>query len=355
MARQSISKKEKNRRKRLAMAVLLTCITAAMIGGSLHVIELGSMRMDEMRGKVSYDIAEIDDHVRAAGEDIGIQADHEAGKANQPVYSAHELESLVSPEVRKELTQMLFVPAGQFVMGTNALHSNQADQPVHTVDVPGFWIDKYPVTQVQYAVFVADKHYRAPLNWEDGKIPAGIEDHPVTLISWYNARDYCAWAGKRLPHEVEWEKAARGTDARRWPWGNKMDVSRLNTYYSVGHTTSVFDYKHGASPYGVMDMAGNVSEWTFDVFGPYGVKEGELISFQPNADQFVDVGKENVEGVVYRVMRGGSWKSDPFSTESYHRNFSLPNMASDFYGFRCASNQRPVASQMGMKSNEVKP
>jgi len=266
MARSSISKKEQNRRKRIAMAVLLTCIAAAMIGGSLHVIELGSMRMDEMRGKVSYDIAEVDDHIRAAGEDILIQAAHEAGKANQPVYSEQALQALLSPETRAELNQMQFVPAGRFVMGTNALRSNQADQPAHTVDVPDFWIDKYPVTQAQYAFFVAAKHYRAPLNWDDGKIPAGIEDHPVTLVSWYNARDYCAWSGKRLPQEAEWEKAARGEDGKRWPWGDKMDISRLNTYYSIGHTTSVREYEHGASSYGVMDMAGNVSEWIFDVF-----------------------------------------------------------------------------------------
>jgi len=341
MKRKTITRKEKNRRKRFAMAVLLTCIAGAMIGGSLHVIELGSKRMDEMRGKISYDVAEVDDHVRAAGEDIRIQALHEARAGNQQVYSDTELQALLSKETKAELEQMVFVPAGAFTMGTNALRSNQADQPAHQVDVPDFWMDKYPVTQAQYAYFVASKHYRAPLNWKDGKIPEGITDHPVTLISWYNARDYCAWSGKRLPHETEWEKAARGTDARRWPWGNKMGVNRLNTYYGVGHTTPVTQYPLGASTYGVMDMAGNVSEWTFDVFSPYSVRKGELVSFVPTADQFKDVGQENVEEVVYRVMRGGSWKSDPFSTESYHRNYSLPNMASDFYGFRCASS-KPV-------------
>ncbi len=346
MARPTITKKEKNRRKRFAMAVLLTCIAAAMIGGSLHVMELGSMRMNEMRGKVSYDIAEVDDHIRAAGEDIRIQAAHEAREANQQVYSAADLETLLPAEDKAELGQMILVGAGRFVMGSNALRSNQADQPAHTVDVPDFWMDKYPVTQAEYAYFVAAEHYRAPLNWEKGKIPAGIEDHPVTLVSWYNARDYCAWAGKRLPYEAEWEKAARGVDGRRWPWGEKMDVSRLNTYYSVGHTTSVRAYEHGASVYGVMDMAGNVSEWVFDVFEPYHVDKGALISFQANEDQFTGTGKENVENVVYRVMRGGSWKSDPFSTQSYHRNYSLPNMASNFYGFRCASSHQ---------LNEVKP
>ncbi|MDQ6998789.1 MAG: formylglycine-generating enzyme family protein [Mariprofundus sp.] len=346
MSRQAISEKELIKRKRLGMAILLTCVAAAMIGGSLHVIELGSMRMDEMRGKISYNIAEVDDHVRAAGEDIRIQAAHEAREHDNEFYSVDTLSELLSADVKAELDQMIFVAAGSFEMGTNAARSNETDQPAHLVDVPAFWIDKFPVTQAQYAHFVVAKHYRAPLNWEKGKIPTGLEEHPVTLVSWYNARDYCAWAGKRLPQEAEWEKAARGTEANRWPWGNKMDVSRLNTYYSIGHTTPVRQYEHGSSPYGAMDMAGNVTEWVFDEFKPYKVLKGQHVSFQPLKDQFTGTGSEDVERTTNRVMRGGSWKSDPFSTESYHRNYSLPNMASDFYGFRCVSSK---------KMNEVKP
>ncbi len=346
MSRQPISEKELKKRKNLAMAVLITCVAAAMIGGSLHVIELGAMRMDEMRGKVSYDIAEVEDHIRAAGEDIRIQAAHEARENDKQAYSIESLKTLLSSDVKKELDQMVFVEAGRFEMGTNAVRSNQTDRPAHQVDVPAFWIDKYPVTQAQYAHFVVAKQYRTPLNWDNGEIPSGLEQHPVTLVSWYNARDYCAWAGKRLPQEAEWEKAARGTKANRWPWGNKMDVSRLNTYYSIGHTNDVRHFEHGSSPYGAMDMAGNVTEWVFDVFKPYKVAEGEQVSFQPEVDQFSGTGSEDVERTIHRVMRGGSWKSDPFSTESYHRNYSLPNMASDFYGFRCASSNKP---------NEVKP
>jgi len=340
MARKSISKRELKRRKRFAMAVFLTCIAAAMIGGSIHVMELGSMRMDEMRAKITYDVAEVDEHVRAAGEDILIQAKSEARVDEQVYYTAASADALLTPAMWQQIKSMVQVPAGEFLMGSNDSRANKEDRPQHSVDVPEFWIDKYPVTQAEYAQFVVAKHYRPPLNWDGGKIPEGLEDHPVTLVSWYNARDYCAWAGKRLPEEAEWEKAARGTDGRRWPWGNSMDASRLNTYYQIGHTTPVTTYEHGASVYGAMDMAGNVSEWVFSELKAY-PKAGKHDVLVPTTDQFTNVGQENVERLVKRVMRGGSWKSDPFSTVTYRRNYSLPNMASDFYGFRCASSEKP--------------
>ncbi|MDQ6955249.1 MAG: SUMF1/EgtB/PvdO family nonheme iron enzyme [Mariprofundaceae bacterium] len=345
MARKPVSEKEKGRRKRFAMAVFLTCIAAAMIGGSLHVMELGSMRMDEMRGKISYDITEVEQHVRAAGEDIRIQEAHEERSNERQAYLQAELDHLLPEEVWQLFSHMVHIPAGTFRMGTNAIRSNNADRPERLVRTGEYWIDTYPVSNAEYARFVFQENYRPPLSWLEGKIPTGDAEHPVTLVSWYNARDYCAWEGKRLPEEVEWEKAARGTDARRWPWGNQMDVSRLNTYYKIGHSTSVREYEHGASPYGVMDMAGNVSEWVFDEYKPYADVEGQELAFSPRENQFSEnTGSESVERSVYRVMRGGSWKSDPFSTESYHRNYSLPNMASDFYGFRCVSSKEPVGA-----------
>jgi len=337
--RKPVSSQELKRRKRFVMAVFLTCIAAAMIGGSIHVMELGSMRMDEMRAKITYDVAEVDQHVRAAGEDVLIQAEHEARMDEAQFYTPESVKGLMPAETWVALAEMVRVPAGDFSMGSNDSRANKEDRPLHHVDVPEFWLDKYPVTQAQYALFVAMEHYRPPLNWDGGKIPDGLNDHPVTLVSWYNARDYCAWAGKRLPEEIEWEKAARGVDARRWPWGDDMDVSRLNTYYQIGHTTSVMQYEHGASPYGAMDMAGNVSEWVFSELVSY-PEDGALEKFSPHLDQFTGAGREDVERIVKRVMRGGSWKSDPFSTVTYRRNYSLPNMASDFYGFRCASSQK---------------
>ncbi|RMH50343.1 MAG: formylglycine-generating enzyme family protein [Zetaproteobacteria bacterium] len=329
---------ERARRKRVAVATLLTCIAAAMIGGSLHVMVLGSKRMDEMRAKAGYDPRQMASHIRAAGEEIQIQLEHEAAGGRRRTYTVEEADSLLTQAWWKELAKMVVIPAGPFLMGTDDPRSNIGNRPQHRVVLKRYAIDKYPVTQAQYARFVAAMHYRPPLNWVDGRIPRGLELHPVTMVSWYNARDYCKWAGKRLPTEAEWEKAARGTDGRRWPWGNDLRTDAMNTYYSVRHTTPVNRYPQGASPYGVMDMAGNVSEWTASVYAPYPGSKADAKLFRPqDLDPDYQAGPDEKAGrAIYRVRRGGSWKSDPFATSTYHRNYSRPNYASDFFGFRCA-------------------
>jgi len=332
-----ISDKERKRRKALLVATLITCITLAMVGGSLHVMKLGSLRMDEMQAKSSYDVADMSKHVRAAGEEIHLQQAHEKRAGHTVSYTEGEAAALLSPEQWDDLAWMVTIPAGVFVMGSDDPHTAEQNRPAHKVNMPAYKIDKYLITQAEYARFVAANHYRPPLNWEGGKIANGMVTHPVTMISWYNARDYCTWVGKRLPSEAEWEKAARGADARRWPWGSQMQPTNLNTYYKVGHTTEVNHYPQGASPYGVMDMAGNVQQWVADQFSAYpGATAGQTI-FEPKAsDPDYQRGSDEKERLIYRVMRGGSWKSDPFSTTSYNRNYALPNFASDFFGFRCA-------------------
>jgi len=335
MKRKVTTPAQLHRRKKVAVATLITCIAAAMIGGSLHVMELGAMRMDEMRAKASYNLSEMDDHIRAAGEELHLQEQHENNAAS--VYTVAQAKALLDAASRSELAKMVEVPAGDFTMGTDLKRANEQNKPKHQVYLDTFVIDKYPVTQAQYALFVADELYRPPLNWKDGHIPQGMAKHPVTMVSWYNARAYCDWQGKRLPKESEWEKAARGTKGQRWPWGERMQVDSLNVYYKVGHTTAVDAYPHGASPFGVMDMAGNVQEWTATEFAPYpGANASSQVFHPKKLDATYSAGSEDIERMVYFVMRGGSWKSDPFSAASYHRNYSMPNYASDFYGFRCA-------------------
>ncbi|MBF0282821.1 MAG: SUMF1/EgtB/PvdO family nonheme iron enzyme [Zetaproteobacteria bacterium] len=338
MKRQEISAKDQARRKKLLVATLISCIAIAMIGGSLHVVKLGSLRLDEMRAKASYDLDDMHNRIRAAGEEIYLQEAHEK-RSGTPTYSVAEAAALLPADRWLDLDTMIDIPASTFVMGSDVASTNVQNKPAHKVKLPAYKIAKYPVTQAQYARFVAAENYRPPLNWEDGKLPVAMEEHPVTMVSWYNARDYCAWVGQRLPSEAEWEHAARGDDERRWPWGSGMDSGRLNTYYQVRHTTPVTAYPNGASPYGVMDMAGNVQEWIADVFSAYpGSKAVDAVFTAKVVDENYKTVTEDVERVEFRVMRGGSWKSDPFSTTTYHRNYSLPNYASDFFGFRCASD-----------------
>ncbi|MBI5451057.1 MAG: SUMF1/EgtB/PvdO family nonheme iron enzyme [Gammaproteobacteria bacterium] len=322
----------------------------AMVGGTLHVLKLGANRMADMRDRSSYDLKQVSRHIRAAGEDITLnRINEEQGKRRAlPAaggYTVEEAQALLSAEQWQELDSMIAIPAGAFIMGTGRARSDAYDRPAHTVTTGRYRIDKYPVTNAQYARFVAATGYRAPLHWIKGRIPRGLEQHPVTMVSWYDASRYAQWAGKRLLHEAEWEKAARGRDQRRWPWGDQMDAGRLNTYYSVGSTSEVTRYPLGASPFGVMDMAGNITEWVADDFAAYSGsnapaevfvgKIAQANSPQDRAMKVVDL--VPVDG-KYKVLRGGSWKSDPFSTAVYHRNFAWPHYASDFFGFRCGQD-----------------
>jgi len=345
--RPALNPKELQRRKRYLGATLITCLALAMIFGVLHVVKLGANRMAEMRGKAGYDVDEMSKHIRAAGEDIQEHRLYEKQKNAVEAYTADEVRKLLPAGQWAEIEKQEEIPAGEFIMGTNYQRADAQDKPEHRVNLPAYFIDKYPVTNIQYARFVVETKHRPPLDWKDGKIPENKLLHPVTMVSWFDAKAYCEANGKRLPSEAEWEKAARGTAGNRWPWGNNMDPSRVNTYYNVGSTTEVSKYPAGASAYGVFDLAGNVSEWTSSDFSPYSGSDAPASVFQPKKvvalsqkDKAMKVADlVPLEGATYKVRRGGSWKSDPFATSAYHRNFSLPNYASDFFGFRCVKDK----------------
>jgi iron(II)-dependent oxidoreductase len=339
---------ERERRSRYLAATFVTCVALLVIGGSLHVVMLGSVRMGEMRDKATYDVREEASHVRAAGEDIALHARNEHMKALANAsggYTIEEAQALLSKEQWEELDSTIRIGAGPFLMGTNLERADAQDRPQHTVRLPDYRIDKYLVTNAQYARFLAATGHRPPSSWKNGRIAEGQLLFPVTLVSWYDASAYAEWAGKRLPTEAEWEKAARGTDGRRWPWGNTMDPKRLNTYYNVGSASNVDTYKLGVSPYGVFDMAGNVSEWVEDDFLPYegtdadpDVFQGKVARTLSTEDRAMKLSEQIPVKQHYKVLRGGSWKSDPFSTAAYHRSYDWPNYASDFFGFRCAAD-----------------
>lgn len=331
------------RRQRYLSATIVTCIVLLMVGGTAHVVKIGATRLEDMRRLATYDPRDESRHVRAAGEDITLHHEHEFGTNHAAGYTAVEAEGLLPKNKWEEMDAMVTIPAGAFVMGTNLERADAQDHPQHTVKLPAYKIDKYVVTNAQYARFVAATAHRPPLNWKNGKIPEGQLLRPVTMVDWYDAAAYAKWAGKRLPTEAEFEKAGRGTDGRNWPWGNRMEPERVNTYYNVGSATDVNAFPNGVSPYGVMGLSGNVDEWVADDFESYPGsdapsdlfqgKVGRVNSAQDQAMKVVDLVPVQIH---YKALRGGSWKGDPFSTALYHRNFAFPNFASDFFGFRCA-------------------
>jgi formylglycine-generating enzyme required for sulfatase activity len=219
--------------------------------------------------------------------------------------------------------EMVLVPAGEFTMGSNEYDD---EKPPRRVYLDAFHIDKYEVTNAQYRRFVQATNRAAPSwYWNDPKFNGSTQ--PVVGVSWHDAAAYCGWAGKRLPTEAEWEKAARGTDGRKYPWGEAWDASRANSDDSkLGRTAPVGSYATGASPYGAQGMAGNVWEWVADWYA---------------ADYYQRSPERNPKGPEsgqYRVVRGGSWVSAPLNLRASGRlNLSTSPDARGYYvGFRCA-------------------
>lgn len=222
---------------------------------------------------------------------------------------------------------MAFVPAGEFTMGSNDWWPKS--QPEHKRSLEAFYIDKYEVTNKRYKTFVDATKRKSPDHWIGGKIPEGKEDHPVIFVSWEDAEAFCKWEGKRLPAEAEWEKAARGTEKRAFPWGDQFSKDKGNTpQYGHGDTMPVGSFEEGKSPYGAYDMAGNAWEWVEDWFKPY---PGNT---HPD---------ENY-GEKYKVLRGGSWYDCTYykcgiSAPTYNRIFFNPSTKNNNFGFRCAKDK----------------
>ncbi len=214
---------------------------------------------------------------------------------------------------------MVYVPGGEFIFGSD--EGREEESPEQVVEIDGFNIDKHPVTCAEYKAFVDATGHPAPRDWEGDEIPEGHEEHPVVWVSWEDATAYCEWAGKRLPTEMEWEKAARGTEGNIYPWGNSFDASLCNSRESdIGETTVVDRFPEGATPYGALDMSGNVWEWTADWYDAYRGSVYEL-------DRY---------GTTYRVLRGGSWYDGANAVRTTSRNSAKPGFAFSTIGFRCA-------------------
>jgi formylglycine-generating enzyme required for sulfatase activity len=268
------------------------------------------------------------------------------------------------PGVNDGYGDLVFVAAGPFKMGDNFGDGLPRERPVHTVDIDAFYIAKYETTNAQYRKFRDDPGYDDVKFWPNGRVvpkdqipywtqknnhgggTPDSDDYPVQGVNWDSAVAYCNWVGEktgkkyRLPTEAEWEKAARGTDQRRYPWGNDIDHSFANYVasnpFDTGVKVGAYDGKlhgslqthNGASPYGVYDMAGNVMEWCSDWYG---------------RDYYTVSPKKNPKGPAtgaYRVVRGGSFFVEAFDLRTYARSAAWPSFQSHrMIGFRVARDQ----------------
>ncbi|MBN1669232.1 MAG: SUMF1/EgtB/PvdO family nonheme iron enzyme, partial [Anaerolineales bacterium] len=218
----------------------------------------------------------------------------------------------------------LWVPAGPFEMGS--LDGFDDERPVHAVDLDGFWIDQTEVSLAQFERFQAASGYVAA--------PCAIGgEHPVACVDWAAAQAYCQWAGRRLPTEAEWEKAARGTDGRPYPWGSQApDCGRAHTYECLTDLAQEYpslpagSLPAGASPYGALDMAGNVWEWVADWYGE------DYYTVSPPANPTGPASGQ------LRVVRGGGWSLDVLYIRSAHRGLVNPAGTFASQGFRCAQS-----------------
>jgi formylglycine-generating enzyme required for sulfatase activity len=262
------------------------------------------------------------------------------------------------------MTQV-FVPGGNFKMGSDFISSGYFwEDPIHTVFLDPYWIDQTEVTNVMFAAFVTQSGYQTEAektgssivfipdtgkewtirgaDWQHPQGPdsslSNLGQHPVVQISWNDALAYCKWAGRRLPTEAEWEKAARGTNSRTFPWGNEFDGTRLNfadINLNVGwgnknfddgfqFTSPVGNYPSGASPYGALDMAGNVWEWVNDW--------GSEVYYQSSPSD----NPGGPDSGIFRIYRGGSWQDPSDGNRTAFRGWIAPTDAKNTHGVRCA-------------------
>jgi formylglycine-generating enzyme required for sulfatase activity len=237
--------------------------------------------------------------------------------------------TLRTPPVKPFEPEMVPIPAGEFTTGNDhSLDQDAVDegQPQRTLCLLDYYLAKTPVTNAQYAAFVQATGHHPPDRWIGRQPPTGKEDHPVVYVSWHDAMAYCHWlaeeTGKpyRLPSEAEWEMGARDSDGRIYPWGSQRDGKRCNTAGG----------EQGAIPCNLLDMAGNVWEWTRSVY--------EVYLYDP------ENGREDIRSGVGRVLRGGSWYRNQWYARCTLRYEVYPGARYHYLGFRVAASLGPKSA-----------
>ena len=224
--------------------------------------------------------------------------------------------------------KLLYVPAGRFQMGSDSGSENE--RPSHTVYLDEFWIDESEVTVHMYSLCVKAKVCKEPGNKSSALYAnyygsPDFENYPVIHVDWNMAKTYCEWAGRRLPTEAEWEKAARGEQSLTYPWGNEEPNPRLlNFDDQKGDVTAIGSYPNGASPYGVLDMAGNAWEWVADWYRE---------TYYANSPDANPLGPRSGQE---HVLKGGSWHDNSILVRASNRDHRVPEDACVNCGFRCA-------------------
>lgn len=263
---------------------------------------------------------------RAAREASPAASAAKEGEPTAPIQQSEmqrpKQRGLVGPE------DMSLIPEGEFLMGTD--DGLPDARPVHRVHLSAYWIDKYEVTNARYRRCVEAGVCQPPKNRGPFEDPAR-DQFPVTSVTWMQARTYCQWAGRRLPTEAEWEKAARGVDGRRYAWGNSQDpilnrAKNGENQPNQGNPQPVGSFQEGASPYGILDMTGNVWEWVKDWYA-----EDFYTVAPPHDPQGPPRGS-------FRVLRGGDWAQGPLELQTSYRGWDEMTYWGPTLGFRCAAD-----------------
>jgi formylglycine-generating enzyme required for sulfatase activity len=312
--------------------------TIGLVGGTGQLVGRG------ITSKSLRDFVEgfgITFHEESASKTVDTQPEHALSKRDVPPIASPTTPKRPSVAASKQeplaivgraemkahdLTPMVLVPAGGFLMGSE--NGDQEIRPIHVVHIDDYYIDKFEVTVGQYERFLGATARKPPRHWEQIDLNHH-RDRPVVGVDWEDAQAYCAWTGKRLPSEAEWEKAAKGSDGRIYPWGNeslttkKAKFGQCCEWKGYELLNDVSSNEEGKSPYGVYNLAGNVREWTLDWY------DGEYYSKSPSSNP------RGPEAGGERVIRGGSWANSNKYLQTTNRDREQPSLRSSTIGFRC--------------------